>query len=179
MPGMAADEIADPTSGQRWVFLRTGGELLEAELHVAPGGFVREHVHPAQEEVFTGISGTFVLDVDRQPHAIGPGDRVVVPAGTPHGFREAEEDAVLKVEVRPALRLDDYFRSFLGLSRDGKLSMPLTGLPRPLLQAAVVLDAYAPEIAGPRLPLWLQRPAWFALAALGRLRGYRLQSAGK
>jgi hypothetical protein len=48
----APRDVSDPVSGQRWVFTRTGaetgGELLEAELHVSPGGFVRSHAHPAQ-----------------------------------------------------------------------------------------------------------------------------------
>jgi hypothetical protein len=46
----AARDVSDPVSGQRWVFRRTGaetgGELLEADLHVSPGGFVRSHAHP-------------------------------------------------------------------------------------------------------------------------------------
>src|SRR3712207_2526627 len=44
------NEVEDPRAGQRWVFRRTGGDLLEADLFVSPGGFVREHVHPTQEE---------------------------------------------------------------------------------------------------------------------------------
>ena len=166
-------EIADPTSGQRWVFRRTEGEVLEADLHVSPGGFVREHVHPEQEETFTGVSGTFVLDVDGETKTIRPGDSVVIPPSTPHGFRDAGEAAHLLVRVRPALRLADYFRTFLGLSREGRLRMPVKGLPGPLLLVAVVMHEYRREIAAPRIPRWLQRPAWRVLAWLGRLRGYR------
>jgi len=168
-------DIADPVGGQRWVFRRTGadtnGELLEADFYVTPGGFVREHVHPAQEETFTGVSGTFVLDVDGQARAIGPGDHVVIPPRTPHGFRAASEDAHLIVQVRPALHLDDYFRTFLGLSRDHRIRMPVKGLPGPLLVVALVLDRFAPEIAAPRVPLALQRPMWWVLARIARLFG--------
>jgi quercetin dioxygenase-like cupin family protein len=166
-------EVADPTSGQRWIFHPTGGDVLEADLFVAPGGFVREHVHPSQEETFTGIEGTFVLDVDGERREIGPGDAVVIPPRMRHGFRDAPEAAQLRVTVTPALRLDAYFRAFLGLSRDGRLRMPVEGLPRPLLQAAVLMDEYAAEIAAPGLPLILQRGAWWLLGGLGRLRGYR------
>ena len=35
------------------------------------------------------------------------------------------------------------------------------------------MDEYAPEIAAPRIPLFLQRSAWKLLGLLGRLRGYR------
>jgi len=57
----APREIEDPITGQRWVFLRTGddtgGELLEAELYVSPGGYVPSHFHPKQEEPFTCVVG--------------------------------------------------------------------------------------------------------------------------
>ncbi len=170
-------EIVDPNSGQRWVLRRTGadtnGELLEADLFVSRGGFVREHVHPTQEETFTGVSGAFLVEIDGKRRTIGPGDTLVIPAGTPHGFRDAPGDAQLLVTVRPALHLDDYFRALLGLSRDGKVSMPVDGFPHPLLQVALVMKRYAPEVAAPGIPVWLQRALWRLLAPLARLRGYR------
>jgi quercetin dioxygenase-like cupin family protein len=166
-------EVEDPSSGQRWVFRDADGAVLEADLFISPGGFVREHVHPSQEETFTGVEGTFVLEVDGERRTVGPGDRVVIPPRTRHGFRAAAEPAHVRVTVTPALRLDSYFRAFLGLSRDGRLRMPVDGLPRPLLQAAVLMDEYAPEIAAPGLPLFLQRLAWRLLGFAGRLRGYR------
>ena len=173
---MAPRDIEDPRSGQRWVFRRTGaetgGELLEAELHVSAGGFVREHMHPTQEETFTGVAGTFFLDVDGETRAIGPGESVVIPPRTPHGFKHAPGPSQLLVEVRPALALDDYFRTFLGLSRDGRIRMPARGLPGPLLQVAVMMDKYRAEIAAPGIPLPLQRRVWRLLADAARRRGY-------
>jgi len=165
------DEVEDPRSGQRWVFRRTGGDVLEADLFVSRGGYVRTHVHPEQEETFTGVAGTFVLDVAGEQRRIGPGDTVVVPPRTPHGFGDAVEEAHVLVTVRPALELERYFRAFLGLSRDSRIRMPARGLPGPLLLVALVMDRYRREIAAPRLPLWLQRPPVRALALLGRLLG--------
>lgn len=157
------------------MFRRTGGdtngELLEADLYVSPGGFVRDHMHPTQQETFTGVSGTFELEVAGKLRRIGPGDKLVIPPRTPHGFKNAPEEAQLLVEVRPALHLDDYFRTFLGLSRDRRLSMPVKGLPHPLLQVALVMERYAPEIAAPRIPISLQRLSWRLLGALARRRG--------
>lgn len=168
-------EVEDPGSGQRWVFTKTGadtdGKLLQADLFVSQGGFVRTHVHPIQEETFTGVEGTFVLDIGGETRALGPGESVVIPPRTPHGFRDAPGAAQLRVTVRPALALDDYFRAYLGLSRDGRIRLPASGLPRGLLQIALVMDRYADEIAAARIPLGLQRRVWRALAALGRFRG--------
>lgn len=169
---MSKREIEDPTGGQRWVFHDTDGDVLEADLYVSPGGYVREHAHPTQVEIFEGVSGTFVLDVDGMERTIGPGASIVIPSGTPHGFRKAREAAHLRVTIRPALQLEQYFRIFLGLSRDGRIRMPVKGLPSPLLQVAIVMDKFRNEIAAPRVPVALQRIAWRALAALGRLRGH-------
>ena len=167
------DAVEDPRSGQRWVFRPRREDLLEADLFVSRGGYVRSHLHPEQEETFTGVSGTFVLDVDGERRLIGPGDTVVVPPRTPHGFADVAEDAHLLVTVRPALELERYFRAFLGLSRDGRIRVPVRGLPRPVLLASLVMDRYCREIAAPELPLWLQRPLWQALAFVARVFGKR------
>ena len=171
----APRDVSDPVSGQRWVFRRTGaetgGELLEADLYVSAGGFVRPHLHPSQEETFAAQEGTFVLDVAGETRALGPGESVVVPPGIPHGFREAPGSAHLLVTVRPALALEDCFRAYLGLSKDRRIRLPASGAPRGLLQLGLLLDRYSSEIAAPGLPLGLQRRIWSALAAVGRRRG--------
>ena len=50
--------------------------------------------------------------------------------------------------------------------------MPPHGMPRPLLQVALLMEKYATEIAAPGLPLPLQHGLWRLLAAIGRRRGY-------
>ena len=90
---------------------------------------------------------------------------------TAHGFKDAGEEAQLLVEVRPALHLDDYFRVFLGLSRDGRITMPVRGMPHPLLEVALVMERFAPEIGAPGIPLSVQRFAWRLLGKIGRWRG--------
>jgi hypothetical protein len=65
-----ADEVADPRSGQRVVFRRIDAEVLELDLYVSKGAFVREHIHPTQEETLTGVAGTFVQVVNGTTHRI-------------------------------------------------------------------------------------------------------------
>ena len=168
----SVNEAEDPRAGQRWVFHPSDGDLLQADLYVSPGGFVREHAHPTQAEIFDCVSGTFVLDVDGMERTLRPGGSIVIPPRTPHGFRDAREPAHLHVTVRPALRLEEYFRVFLGLSRDARIRMPVKGLPSPLLQVAIVMDRFADEIAAPRVPRPLQRLLWRALARVAKRRGY-------
>jgi quercetin dioxygenase-like cupin family protein len=168
-----ADEVDDPRSGQRVVFRRTGPDVLELDLFIRRGAFVREHIHPSQEETLTGVAGTFLQVVDGETRRIGPGDSVVIPPRTPHHFDPAPEDAQLLVTVRPALELDRFFRAYLGLSRDGRLTIPERGMPKPFLLFAALLYRYRREMAAPRIPLWLQRPSLGALALLGRALGRR------
>jgi quercetin dioxygenase-like cupin family protein len=165
--------VEDPGAGQRWVFHPRAGDALEADLFVSPGGFVREHAHPTQSEIFECVSGTFVLEVDGMERTLGPGASIVIPPRTRHGFRDAPEAAHLRVTIRPALELEAYFRVFLGLSRDGRIRMPVKGLPSPLLQIAIVMDRFGDEIAAPRIPPRLQRWAWRGLSRIARLRGRR------
>jgi quercetin dioxygenase-like cupin family protein len=162
------EEISDPNTGQRVVFRRTG-DVLELDLYVSRGAYVARHMHPSQEETFTGVTGTLVLNVGDETKTIGPGDSVTIPARTPHGFDPAVDDAHLVVTVSPGLELDRYFRAYLGLSREGRLRVPARGLPKPLLLFAVLLHRYRREMAAPGIPLWLQRPLIAVMAFVGRL----------
>jgi quercetin dioxygenase-like cupin family protein len=168
------DQIEDPHSGQRVVFRRVEPELLEVDLYVSPGGYVRDHVHPSQEETFAVVAGTFVLDAGEGRRTITAGEELTVPRRTKHGFLPATGEVQLRVTIRPALELAGYFRDYLTLSRDGRLAIPVQGLPKPLLLFAVLMHRYRREIAAPGFPLWLQRPLFAVLAWLGRLFGYRL-----
>lgn len=60
-----------------------------------------------------------------------PGDVVVVPPGMPHGFANAgAEPALVRVNIRPALRMEQLFETAVGLAEQGRTMMK--GIPRPL-----------------------------------------------
>ena len=172
--GLLPEEIDDPNSGQRVVFRRNDPEALEVDLYVKPGAFVREHIHPSQEETFAVVAGTFTINVDGERRPIPVGSSDVARPRTKHGFDPLAGEVQLLVTVRPALDLAGYFRDFLTLSRDGRLHVPAKGLPKPILLFAMLMHRYRREIAAPGIPVWLQRPVWRALAWLGRLTGQKL-----
>ena len=65
----SGDVLEHPVTGERLVWRKvardTGGQLLQADLYVAPGGFVAaEHVHPMQEERFEVLAGVLRLLID-------------------------------------------------------------------------------------------------------------------
>ncbi len=99
------------TPKERLELISSSSELLELEAHYGPGGSPPpEHFHPSQEETFTGITGTVTARVDGVERTIAPGETVTIPAGTRHAFwNPGSEEAVLKWEVRPALRTEQMF----------------------------------------------------------------------
>ena len=168
------DPVDDPHSRQRVVFRRNDPGELQVELSVGRGGFVRDHIHLSQVETFEVVAGSFTLDLDGKRRTLEAGSSFTVPSRASHGFPPAADDVQLLVTIRPALELAGYFRDFLTLSRDGRLRVPESGLPRPILLFAVLMDRYRDEIAVPGLPLWLQRPVFRVLARIGRLLGHTL-----
>jgi hypothetical protein len=148
-------------------------DRVAGELYMRPSGFVPAHVHPGQEERFEGISGTLHFRCGRQRRTLGPGDAITVPAGTPHSFRNVgREVAHVLIELTPPLRGEEGLRTLFGLQRDKRLRVTRLGVPRPLLQIAVLFDEYLDEIHLPLVPVQAQRVVFRALARLGKRRGY-------
>src|SRR5438128_11994201 len=82
----AGDTIENPVTGERIVFNKTsretGGEAVEIEVYVRPGGVVAAaHVHPFQSERFEVISGRIGMKLGRRTLEAGPDDIVVVDPG--------------------------------------------------------------------------------------------------
>lgn len=173
----SGDILEHPVTRERIVFRKTagdtGGELLQAELYLQPGAFVAaEHIHPRQEERFEVLSGTLRGRVAGKELASVPGELVVVPMGTPHVWWNSGQDELrVLVEVRPALRFENFFETFFGLAQDGKVN-PKTGLPNPF-QLALMMQAYHNELILAQPPRLMQTLLFGLLAPVGRLLGYQ------
>ena len=155
----------------------TNGELYQGDLYLQPGGFVAaEHIHPLQDEHFEVISGVLRGRVAGKESTSGPGEKVVVPAGTPHVWWNSGDDELhVLVEFRPALSIENFFETYFGLAQDGKVS-PKTGLPNPV-QMAVVMRAHRKELILARPPRLVQTLLFGLLAPIGRLIGYKAEYA--
>jgi quercetin dioxygenase-like cupin family protein len=172
------DTIEHPVTGERITFLETSeetnGEYALFELRVQPHGFVAApHVHPLAEGTFEIRSGTFTFVVDGEERQVRAGDGATVPARVAHAWWNAGEDeGVAIVEFRPALTTEEFFESFFGLARDGKVS-PKTGLPN-VLWLASIFRSYRDfgYIAKP--PLFVQRAVFTPLGAVAWLLGYKV-----
>jgi mannose-6-phosphate isomerase-like protein (cupin superfamily) len=169
------DTIENPVTGERLVFRKTsretGGQAVVIETFVQPNGFVAAaHVHPSQEERFEVLRGSVGFKVGRKKLVAGPGQRVTVPAGTPHKFWNAgEEEAHFVCEVRPALQFESLLETMFALAADGKTNRK--GMPNPL-RLAVIARAHFDTVQLPFPPALLQRIALAMGSPLGRLAGY-------
>src|SRR2546423_9696145 len=172
----AAGRVIDnPISGERIVIresgAQTGGRLLYFDLFLPPGGHVpARHVHPIQEEQFTVVAGRMRFRLGRRTMLAHPGDTVLVPAGTAHWFGNAGAGvAHARVEVRPALRMEELFESAAAMGR----ARPFPGvrLPRPS-DLALFLIEFQRELGVPDVPASLVRALLAPLAWLGRRRGH-------
>jgi quercetin dioxygenase-like cupin family protein len=168
--------LTNPVTGETLVFRKTAadsnGEAVVVEAYVAPHGAVAAaHVHPAQEERFEVLAGELEFRVGRQALVAKPGDRVVVPAGTAHRFRNVgDETAHFVCEVKPALGFEQLIETMFALAADGKVNEK--GLPNPL-RLAVIANHHFGDVRLPFPPAWLQRLGLAFGAPLGRLVGYR------
>jgi quercetin dioxygenase-like cupin family protein len=172
----AGDVIENPVTGERIVFHKTsretGGAAVVIETFVQPNGFVAAaHVHPSQEERFEVLRGEIGFRVGREKTVAGPGQRLVVPAGTPHRFWNAgDEVARFVCEIRPALQFESLLETMFALAADGRTNRK--GMPNPL-RLAVIANAHFDTVRLPFPPAWMQKAGLVLGAPLGRLVGYK------
>jgi quercetin dioxygenase-like cupin family protein len=174
--------VEDPALRQRLRFRRVpledGGEELQIEMWVDPRGGVPPHIHPSMEERFEVLAGHPSFLAGRKWQVAGPGETVVVPAGTRHAYRNKSNDIahVICHARPPSPELQGFLEDAAALGRAGKLTHG--GLPKSfdaLLQAAVMVEHYRDMVVlgFPLPPRPIQRLVIPPLARLGARRGYR------
>jgi mannose-6-phosphate isomerase-like protein (cupin superfamily) len=171
----AGQTLENPASGERITFRQTaaetGGELVAIDLQLpanrrVPGGL---HKHPLQEERFEVVEGAMRFRMGRKQIVAGPGEVVVVPRGVKHDFaNDGDQEALVRVEVRPALKMEQLFETAVALAQGGRTM--LGGVPRPL-DLALFVEKFKDEVRRAFPPFWLQRIVLAPLAWLARRRG--------
>ena len=168
-------EIVDPVRRQRISFV-SQDDVLRADVWTEPGGDVPPHYHPAQTERFEVVSGEVEFRIGRTRRRAGPGDRVVAEPGVVHAFKNSGGvDALVRVEVQPALRLQRFLEEAAALARQGKYTK--RGVPRGLRAAAELaelMERYSDVTVMAFPPRRLQR---LLLSPLARLAPSRSSGA--
>jgi quercetin dioxygenase-like cupin family protein len=166
--------LENPVTGERFTFTHTSastdGELLAFELGLGVGGSVPiPHVHPIQTERFEVVEGRIRFRVGLRTVVAEPGDVVEVEPGVVHAFSNAgDEEAKMRVEVRPALAMEEMLTDVIEMAEAGRMTK--RGMPRNLLDLAVLARKYDQEAHAPLLTVGLQRMLLAPLTAAARLR---------
>jgi quercetin dioxygenase-like cupin family protein len=119
----AGQELHGP-GGFRLLLVKTAaetdGELLEMEANYAgTGAMPPEHLHPSQAERFEVLEGeakTIIGGTERRYEA---GETFEVPAGVPHQMG-SDVPTRMRWEVRPALRMAEFFEALYGAMNAGE-----------------------------------------------------------
>jgi quercetin dioxygenase-like cupin family protein len=166
------NEVTGETLVFRTTAAETDGASVVVEAFVEPDGAVAAaHVHPAQEERFEVLAGELEFRLGKNTIVAKAGDRILVPAGTPHKFRNVgAETAHFVCEVSPALGFEQLLETMFSLAADGKVNRK--GMPNPL-RLAVIARHHFGDVRLPFPPAWLQRLGLALGAPLGRLVGYK------
>lgn len=172
----AGEVYENPVTGERAVIRigtdTTGGERLVVDLYVQPGNAVMgEHFHPGMEERFTVLRGQVGFRLAGRVAIAEPGVELVAPLGTPHDWwNVGPEEALVRVETRPAARFEAMVRNAFWLAQDGKVNK--LGMPN-LLQLAVFAREFPDVMQFTRPPRFVQGILFGLLAPLARPLGYR------
>lgn len=92
-PGLESFSIVDAARGS--------SSLRVGEVTIAPMSRVARHTHTNTEEAMVLLEGTLEALVGSERTNIGPGDLVLAPAGTVHGFLNRSETPARLLYVFP------------------------------------------------------------------------------
>ncbi|HVN60576.1 MAG TPA: SRPBCC family protein [Gaiellaceae bacterium] len=163
------DTLEAPGLGMRLVFRRTAAEtdgaLLEYDVIGRPRGFpAQSHVHPSQAERHEVVSGALKVTMDGGSRVLGPGESILIPAGTAHRhYADGEAEGHVRVELRPALKTAELLERLAELDAAGQITA--RGFLRPLAAARLVTD-FPDEGHAARPPARVQRAIARAVVAV-------------
>lgn len=130
-----------------------------------------DHLHPTYAEHFEVLQGKFRFKRGDEELHLEDGDRIVVPSGTRHSFRNVGDGfGSFTIEARPAGRFAEFIPLVYGLGHDGKLTA--AGVPR-LLQAVVIARALDNDTVYLTPPPVIMRPVSRVLGPVAQLLGYQ------
>ncbi len=139
--------------------------VLEAKRRGPP-----RHLHPRQSDEFTVIEGNLRVFDGQSWRNLGAEERLAIPAGTVHTFRNAGKEPVRFLNRHvPAHSFGDHLEQFHLLARLGKLDSLVH--PRALLHLALLFSSYPADI---RAPSRVRTAALKAGASIARRLGYSL-----
>ena len=182
----AGQVFDNPVTGERMVFNKTGyesnGMVLDVEFFVKPntGKGLTSHFHPyfAEQVEISAGSAHYVVGKTELPAQAG--DMAMLPKDVPHIHPWNVGNDVLhwrkitqfdKPNMQLVVASAAFFESMYALAQQGKVGK--NGVPKNPLQSIVLLQALEPSAYLAGLPIWIQRPLFGVIAAIGRALGLK------
>jgi quercetin dioxygenase-like cupin family protein len=135
--------IHNPVQGDTATFLETatdtGGARTLISIRVTPGGGGPPvHFHNEFDEEIVAIDGPLQVTLGKRKMLLQPGERVMVPKGTPHTWCSASQHEVtFEARMVPATPgFENVLRVLYGMAQEGKLNR--AGLPKDLTTFALL-----------------------------------------
>ena len=122
-PGLEVQDLVDAAHGSE--------SLKIGVVTVAPNTRLPRHIHTNTEEAMVVLEGTLDALVGSQRLIIGPGDSVLAPAGTVHGFVNRYEEPARILFVFPTHNPDRVQTSVEGATSGFPSEQGLTGYSSP------------------------------------------------
>jgi len=158
-------------AGERLTFLGRshgrGGERLEVENSVEPGGGPPMHIHHHQEEALTVVQGRIGYQRAGEPQRFAErGETVVFGPGEAHRFWNAGDETLRCTGyIQPPDNVEYFLTELYRSQRENGGSRP-----KPL-DAAFLARRFRSEFSMTEIPAVVQRLAFPAIVAVGRLLG--------
>ncbi len=168
--------IRNPFTGQEIRFLQTAadtaGTLLEMESTYTPGSVEPPmHYHPVQTEHFEILTGEMSVKIHGATRVLKVGDTLEIPPNTPHAmWNHGTISATINWQARPALNMEEFFETLMGLAADGKTKP--NGMPG-LLQISMLMKRFSGVIRMIKPSFPVQRVVFGVLSPIARLLGHR------
>jgi quercetin dioxygenase-like cupin family protein len=146
-------------------------ETLDVEIELGPrSGGTPIHIHPHALETYDVLEGLFDAYVDGVWKTYKPGERVEVPKGVPHTFRNSSDAKTRVYQThQPALNMGEYFEGLhkianSGVVKDGKMTF------RALLYLSLLMVSFKNEM----VPINPPAPVAGLFGFMAKLAGYRI-----
>lgn len=164
--------LTNPSIRDKVTFIKTaadtGGEYIEVEVELAPGGGNALHYHVDYSEFFEVLDGTLGIQYKKKKMYLREGEIANVAVHINHRFFNPSKDATVKFRtiVKPARQFEEMIRIAYGLANDGLTNK--NGVPN-IWYLAIMVEKGGSYYPG--VPYKLQKIFYRFLANLAKRKG--------
>ncbi|WP_295122476.1 cupin domain-containing protein [uncultured Chitinophaga sp.] len=97
----------------------TDGDLaIFEQTSLSQGRGTPLHVHPAQDEIFYVLEGSYQFKVGDQKFKLASGESIFLPRKIPHAWTQASAKGRMLVILQPAGKLENFFVTMAGMDHE-------------------------------------------------------------